>query len=57
MADTTHTILDNPDVVNPGMRGKIVTDRTPEQNFLYYVDENTVPCVRRQKSIEECAAI
>lgn len=57
MADTTHTILDNPDVVNTGMRGKIVTDRTPEQNFLYYVDENTVPCVRRQKSIEECAAI
>lgn len=23
--------------------GKIVTDRTPELNYLYYVDENTSP--------------
>lgn len=41
--DTSHTIVDNPDVVNPGVWGKIVTDKTPELDYLYYVDENTAP--------------
>ena len=41
--DTSGTIVDNPDVVNPGVWGAIVTDRTPELDFLYYVDENTAP--------------
>lgn len=41
--DTSGTIVDNPNVVNPGVWGKIVTDRTPELDFLYYIDENTSP--------------
>lgn len=41
--DTSGTIVDNPDMVNPGIWGKIVTDRTPELDYLYYVDEDTAP--------------
>lgn len=41
--DTSGTIVDNPDIVNPGVWGKIVTDRTPQLDYIYYVDENTSP--------------
>lgn len=41
--DTSGTIVDNPNVVNPGVWGKIVIDRTPELDYLYYVDEQTAP--------------
>lgn len=41
--DTSGTIVDNPDITNPGVWGKIVTDRTPELDFLYFVDKDTSP--------------
>ena len=41
--DTSGTIVDNPDITNPGVWGKIVVDRTPELDFLHYVDKDTSP--------------
>lgn len=42
-ADNTNTILDNPEATNPGIWGKIVTDRTPELDFVNYIDADTSP--------------
>ncbi len=41
--DITHTILDNPNIVNPGIWGKLVTDRTKQMDFVYYIDQDTKP--------------
>lgn len=41
--DTSGTIVNNPDMKNPGIWGKIVTDKTAELDFLYYVNKDTVP--------------
>jgi acetyl esterase/lipase len=42
-ADNTNTILDNPKVIKPANWGKIVTDRTPQLDFVNYVSPGTPP--------------
>ncbi|MCD8309307.1 MAG: alpha/beta hydrolase [Clostridia bacterium] len=41
--NTSETIVKNPNIERPGSWGKIVTDLTPELDWLNYVDKTTPP--------------